>query len=124
MIISKIAKNQALSTLYPNRLISLHINGQVIDKKTQHAVLKYMAVYLMSILLVTFFLVMDVDQFMTAFSGAISTVNNIGPMLGTPETFAIYSPFNKLLLSFAMIAGRLEIYPILLLFLPKTWSKI
>ena len=44
-------------------------------------------------------------------------------MIGTTDTFAIFSPFSKLVLSFAMIAGRLEIYPMLLLFIPKTWSK-
>ncbi|WP_455238771.1 potassium transporter TrkG, partial [Streptococcus sp.] len=49
--------------------------------------------------------------------------NNIGPMIGTGQTFSIFSPISKLLLSLAMIAGRLEIYPMILLFLPKTWSK-
>lgn len=61
---------------------------------------------------------------MVVVSAATSCFNNIGPMLGTTDTFAIFSPFSKLLLSFAMIAGRLEIYPIILLLLPRTWSKL
>jgi len=44
-------------------------------------------------------------------------------MIGTTDTFAIFSPISKLLLSIAMIAGRLEIYPMLLLFMPRTWSN-
>ncbi|MFC3928766.1 TrkH family potassium uptake protein [Streptococcus caprae] len=124
VIVSKIARTQALSTLYPNRLFAVHVNGQVLDKKTQHSILKYLTIYLLIFLAVTFCLTLDTDTFMTAFSGAASTFNNIGPMLGTTDTFAIYSPFNKFLLSIAMIAGRLEIYPMLLLFLPKTWSKL
>ncbi|WP_318605942.1 potassium transporter TrkG, partial [Streptococcus pneumoniae] len=52
-----------------------------------------------------------------------SCFNNIGPILGTTSSFSIFSPISKILLSFAMIAGRLEIYPILLLFMKRTWSK-
>jgi len=43
-------------------------------------------------------------------------------MMGTADPFAIFSPISKFLLSIAMIAGRLEIYPMLLLFMPRTWS--
>lgn len=66
---------------------------------------------------------LDNNNFMVVVSAAASTFNNIGPMLGTSDTFAIFSPFSKLIMSFAMIAGRLEIYPVLLMFIPKTWSK-
>ena len=60
---------------------------------------------------------------MTVVSAVFSCFNNIGPMIGTTDTFAIFSPISKLLLSIAMIAGRLEIYPMLLLFMPRTWSN-
>lgn len=66
---------------------------------------------------------LDNDNFMVVFSAAASAFNNIGPMLGTGECFDIFSPFSKIVLSFAMIAGRLEIYPVLLMFIPRTWSK-
>ncbi|MBM7635625.1 TrkH family potassium uptake protein [Streptococcus saliviloxodontae] len=123
LILSKIAKNQFLSTLYPNRVISLHINHEVLDKHTQHSVLKYLAVYTMTFLGLVLILSWDNENFLVVFSAAASTFNNIGPILGTTETFAIFGPFAKLAMSFAMIAGRLEIYPVLLLFLPKTWSN-
>ena len=54
IIISRIAKNQILSTLSPNRVLTLHINGAVIDKDTQHKVLKYLAVYILIILALIF----------------------------------------------------------------------
>lgn len=123
LIVSKITKNQILSSLYPNRILSLHINHSVLDKETQHGVLKYLGIYLMLFISLVFFLTLDNNDLMTVISAAASTFNNIGPMLGTNETFAIFSPFSKFLMSLAMIAGRLEIYPLLLLFLPKTWSK-
>ncbi|WP_307976900.1 TrkH family potassium uptake protein [uncultured Streptococcus sp.] len=124
LILTKIAKNQVLSTLYPNRVMSLHINRNVLDKETQHGVLKYLAIYVMIFVGLVFFLSLDSNNLLTVVSAAASCFNNIGPMLGTNETFAIFSPFSKVLLSFAMIAGRLEIYPMLLLFIPKTWSKL
>ncbi|WP_032911866.1 MULTISPECIES: TrkH family potassium uptake protein [Streptococcus] len=123
IIISRIAKNQILSTLSPNRVLTLHINGAVIDKDTQHKVLKYLAVYILIILALIFIVSLDNNNFMTVVSGVVSCFNNIGPMIGTTDNFSIFSPFSKLLLAFAMIGGRLEIYPILLLFLPKTWSR-
>lgn len=124
LILTKIAKNQVLSTLYPNRVMSLHINRNVLDKETQHGVLKYLAIYVMIFMGLVFFLSLDSNNLLTVVSAAASCFNNIGPMLGTNENFAIFSPFSKVLLSFAMIAGRLEIYPMLLLFIPKTWSKL
>ncbi|MGT2948432.1 TrkH family potassium uptake protein [Streptococcus devriesei] len=123
LIISKITKNQVLSSLYPNRIMSLHINHQPLDKRIQHSVLKYLAIYLAIFIGLVFILTLDSNKFMVVVSAAASAFNNIGPMLGTDKTFAIFSPFSKLALSFAMIAGRLEIYPMLLLFIPKTWSK-
>ncbi|MDB8635685.1 TrkH family potassium uptake protein [Streptococcus mutans] len=123
LILSKIAKNQVLSSLYPNRVISLHINQQSLDKRTQHSVLKYLAIYLLIFISLVLILTLDNNNLMIVTSAAASAFNNIGPILGTDKTFAIFSPFSKLVLSFAMIAGRLEIYPMLLLFIPKTWSK-
>lgn len=123
MIIAKISRLQALSSLYPNRIMTIHINHQPLDKATQHGVLKYLGIYVLIMLGLTLSLSLDHDNMMVVISAVASTFNNIGPMLGTADTFAIFSPFSKLLLSFAMIAGRLEIYPILLLFIPKTWSK-
>ena len=50
LILSKIAKNQILSTLSPHRVLTLHVNKTVIDKDTQHKILKYFAIYMMIIL--------------------------------------------------------------------------
>ncbi|MCS4488829.1 TrkH family potassium uptake protein [Streptococcus sciuri] len=124
LISAKISRNHILSNLYPNRVLSLHINDSVIDRETQRGVLKYLTIYGIIFLVLTLFLSLDTNNFMVVVSAVASCFNNIGPMLGTTDTFAIFSPFSKLLLAFAMIAGRLEIYPIILLLLPRTWSKL
>ena len=119
----RIAKNQVLSTLSPNRVLTLHVNDTVLDKDTQHQILKYFTIYSFITIGLLFVVSLDNNNFMTVVSAVFSCFNNIGPMIGTGQTFSIFSPISKLLLSLAMIAGRLEIYPMILLFLPKTWSK-
>lgn len=123
LMIAKIAKNQILSTLSPHRILTLHVNQTVIDKDTQHKILKYLALYVMISLALIFIVSLDSNDFLVVTSAVFSCFNNIGPILGTTASFSIFSPLSKILLSFAMIAGRLEIYPILLLFMKRTWSK-
>ena len=123
VILSKIAKNQVLSTISPHRVLTLQVNQTVIDKDTQHKILKYFVVYIMILLSLIFIVSLDTNNLMVVTSAVFSCFNNIGPILGTTASFSIFSPFSKLLLSFAMIAGRLEIYPIILLFMKRTWSK-
>lgn len=119
----RIAKNQVLSTLSPNRVVTLHVNDTVLDKDTQHKILKYFTIYSFITIALLFVVSLDNNNFMTVVSAVFSCFNNIGPMIGTSQTFSIFSPISKFLLSLAMIAGRLEIYPMILLFLPRTWSK-
>ena len=119
----RIAKNQVLSPLSPNRVVTLHVNDTVLDKDTQHKILKYFTIYSFITIALLFVVSLDNNNFMTVVSAVFSCFNNIGPMIGTGQTFSIFSPISKFLLSLAMIAGRLEIYPMILLFLPRTWSK-
>ena len=123
LILAKIAKNQVLSILSPHRVLTLHVNGAVIDKDTQHKILKYFVIYVMILLGLIFVISLDNNNLMIVTSAVFSCFNNIGPILGTSANFSIFSPFSKIILAFAMIAGRLEIYPILLLFMKRTWSK-
>lgn len=123
LILSKIAKNQILSILSPHRVLTLHVNKTVIDKDTQHKILKYFVIYVMILLSLIFIVSLDHNDFLVVTSTVFSCFNNIGPILGTTDSFAIFSPITKFLLSVAMIAGRLEIYPIILLFMRRTWSK-
>ena len=123
LILARIGKNQIRSTLSPNRVMTLHVNGTALEKDTQHKILKYFVVYTLITIALIAVVSFDSNNFMTVVSAVFSCFNNIGPMIGTTDTFAIFSPISKFLLSIAMIAGRLEIYPMLLLFMPRTWSN-
>lgn len=100
------------------------------NKPIEHSVLRSVNVYFMayalifvgSILLVSF----DGKDVVTTVTSVIATINNIGPGLdgvGPMSNFATFSPFAKYILMFDMLAGRLELFPMLLLFMPRTWRR-
>ena len=80
------------------------------------------------LILFAVFTVISLDGFSigTNFSAVLCTFNNIGPGIGAVGpmgSFAEYSGFSKIVLSFAMLLGRLEIYPLLIALTPSTWTK-
>jgi trk system potassium uptake protein TrkH len=73
------------------------------------------------------FLIISLDNFdfTTNFTATLATLNNIGPgfnIVGPMGNFDCFSYFSKIVLSILMLVGRLEVYPIVILFLPKTWT--
>ena len=75
---------------------------------------------------VTLLIALDGFDFTTNFSATLSCFSNIGPGLaqvGPMSNFGAYSPFSKLLLTATMLAGRLEVFPIVLLLSPRTWRR-
>ena len=84
--------------------------------------LAYIAVFFFSMLLIS----ADNFDFTTNFSAVAATLNNIGPglsLVGPTRNFGDYSAFSKFILMFDMLAGRLEIFPMLLMLRPATWRK-
>ena len=82
----------------------------------------YLGIFAVSLLLIS----LDNFDFSTNFTAVTATINNIGPGMGKVGpygNFSEFSDFSKLIFCFNMIAGRLEILPILVLINPKTWSK-
>ena len=112
--------------LNPRKVDLIRNNGQVVDEKILDNTNAYLAAYGMIIFLV--FAVISLDGFSvgTNFSAVLCTFNNIGPGLeavGPTCNFSAFSDLSKLVLSFAMLAGRLEIFPILVLFSRHTWKS-
>ena len=92
----------------------------------------YVIVFIVSFLIISFdlnnlnYAGVENTKFMTGFSSVAATLNNIGPGLGAvgpAGSFAAYSWWSKLVFIFDMLAGRLEILPMLLLFAPSTWRR-
>jgi len=86
----------------------------------------YLILYVTIFVSILLIISIELSDFKTAFSAVSATFNNIGPgmgLVGPDGSFAFFSPFNKILLSITMIMGRLEIFPILVLFSPGVWRR-
>ena len=94
MIIAKIARNQTLASLYPNRILSLHINGSVLDKETQHSVLKYLAVYVLIILSLVTVLSLDNQDLLIVTVLLLQPLTTLDHYLERLIAFAIFSPLS------------------------------
>ena len=96
------------------------------EDETADSVSVFMLIYLMLFVGMLFLLALEGLDFTTTFSGLAACLNNIGPALakaGPTLNYNCFSPFGKLVLSFAMLFGRLELYPMLILFTPSAWRK-
>ncbi len=110
----------------PNMVVRTQFNSRPLAETEIHAIIRYFVVYVAVFILLLLLVCLDETDFLTAFSAVAGTYNNIGPglgMAGPMYSFAAFSPFSKIVLSFGMITGRLELFPVLVLFLPSTWRK-
>jgi trk system potassium uptake protein TrkH len=113
--------------LNPRKVEVVRNNGAAVDEKILANTNAYLAAYVIIIFAV--FLIISLDGYSagTNFSAVLCTFNNIGPGLeavGPMCNFAGYSDLSKLVLTWAMLAGRLEIFPILVLFSKNTWKRV
>jgi len=112
--------------IYPNRVVSIHFENEALDEDTVKATTRYLIVYLAVFIMVLLYMTLEFPTLSGAFNTVVGTFNNIGLTLSTFEegvTIAGISPVGKTILSFAMITGRLEIYPILILLSPSVWRR-
>lgn len=126
IILFKTIRKECQRLIHPRSIRSIKFEGKALDTVTRHGVSAYLAVYAMCFFAV--FLIISIDNFSmeTNISATAACFNNIGPGfdgVGPLSNYADYSFFSKIVLSFAMLLGRLEIYPLLLAFSLKTWSR-
>ena len=109
----------------PNRVVSIKYEHKPPDSKVKKGVANYFIVYIGIFTVLLLVVSMTTDDFLTAFSAVAATFNNIGPGLGKvgpASSFADMTDVSKIFLSFGMLAGRLELFPMLILFAPETWK--
>ena len=115
--------------LHPRSVGSVKFEGKAIDAQTTNGVSVYFAIYFILFFAILFLLSFETAEtfdFETNFTAAAACFNNIGPGLagvGPASNFGAYSSFSKIVLSIAMLLGRLEIFPILLVFTPVFWKR-
>lgn len=117
---------EARAILHPGIIKKVHMDGKVIDEGVIRATGAYFFIYMVIIAVSILLISLDHLDWPTTFTSVIATFNNIGPGLGgvgTVGNYSEFSNFSKLILSGCMLIGRLEIFPIMLLFMKKTWTK-
>ncbi|MBE7092933.1 MAG: TrkH family potassium uptake protein [Clostridiales bacterium] len=123
VLIAKSVRNRIFNVVHPRTVKAVRFEGKSVDDATIFSVLSYLAIYVFCFIVLLLILSLDNFNFETNFTAAASTFNNVGPFFGQLSNYADYSVISKIAMSFAMLLGRLEIYPILILFLPATWKK-
>ena len=109
----------------PRSVVTVKLDGEVLDRNTERNVRSYFIIWVLVVILVTLVLcALNKTDMFTNISSVISCVGNVGfNVVGTDFCYAVFSPVSKVLLSFVMLVGRLEIFPIILLLMPRTWRK-
>jgi trk system potassium uptake protein TrkH len=112
--------------IHPRNVYKVTVDGRKVEHEVVRSVnvflVSYLLLYVVSVLIISY----DDFDFTTNFSAVAATINNIGPgfhKVGPAGNFSGFSALSKIVLIFDMIAGRLELFPILLLFSPSTWKK-
>ena len=126
VIIFKAIRREIDKILHPRRVKSVKIDGNVVEEETISGVFLFIFAYIIISLIAIFIVSFDNFDVTTTVTSVIATLSNIGPgleMVGPAGNFSAFSDLSKLVLSFCMLAGRLEIYPMLILFSPSLWKK-
>lgn len=111
--------------LHPKSVSHIKMDGEVLDDEVVKGVNVYFGFIIVVLFLGTLLVSFDGLDFTSSFTGVVACLNNIGPglnLVGPMGNFDCFSSFSKVILSILMLVGRLEVYPILILFLPKTWT--
>ena len=110
----------------PRKVETVNIDGKPLKDDVVDSVQSYFVVYIAIFILCAFIISIDNFDFTTNLSASLACVSNIGPgfnEVGPYGSYGDFSNFSKFILSLEMIAGRLELFPMLILFNPKTWSR-
>lgn len=125
-LLFKAMARQVKQAIRPRSVATIKIDGRPVDEVTISRVLVFFFGYLLIILVAMLIVSVDNFSFETNLTAVLSAVSNIGPGLGAvgpTGNFAGFSILSKWVLSICMLVGRLEIYPILMLFAPSIWRK-
>lgn len=126
LILLKTVKKEIGQYLHPKNVKKIKMDG----KSIEHEVVRSTNVFMMTYFLIftgsVLLLALDGLDLITNFTAVATTLNNVGPgleLVGPMSNFSVYSGLSKFVMVFDMLAGRLELFPLLLLFCPETWKK-
>jgi len=126
IMLVKLIFKEIKQMIHPRSVSSMRFEGKDVEDKTQRSVSVYFAVYMICFFVIFLIISIESFDFETTFSAVTACFNNIGPgfgVVGPTGSFAPFSDFSTLVLSIAMLLGRLEIFPLLIVLTPSVWMK-
>ena len=126
VILFKTIRKELSLIIHPRVIRKIRMDGHVVEHSTLRSTNVFLVIYFILLMLSTLIISLDEFDFTTNFTAVVSCLNNIGPGLnrvGPAQNFSIVSPLSKVVLIFDMLAGRLELFPLMILFMPSTWRK-
>ena len=126
LILCKTVRKELHIFLHPNAVKKIKMDGKAIPHEVVRSTNIFFIVFVLIFSGSVFLIAFDDFDLITNFTAVAATINNIGPgfeLVGPNGNFSMFSCFSKLVLTFDMLAGRLEIFPLLLLFVRDTWKK-
>lgn len=126
LITFKMMKNEIIHQIRPREVQTVKLNQEVVSRSMQHTTLVFIILYVIILCGATLIVALDNFDFASTFTSVLACMGNIGPgsgVCGPAGNFASFSYLSKLVLSMCMLLGRLEIFPIIVLFLPFSWKK-
>ncbi len=125
-ILLKAMRNELIYIVHPKSVKKVYMDNHPIDSTVVKSVSAYLSMYVVIFMFSILLISIDEFDYETNFTAVAATLNNIGPglgMVGPTGNFGAYSDLSKFVLMFDMLAGRLELLPMLILFSPRTWSR-
>ncbi|MBQ4643610.1 MAG: TrkH family potassium uptake protein [Oscillospiraceae bacterium] len=122
----KMLRKESRRLAHPHEVTTIKFEGKFVDKETRSFIMVYMSAFFVILAVSSISIMIMGHDYETAFSAVLSCLNNVGPALGNVGHSGVYTLFSgaeKLFLSLLMLTGRLEIFPMLILFMPTTWKK-
>jgi trk system potassium uptake protein TrkH len=126
IILCKTLKKEISRVLHPNLVKSVKMEGKTISDEIVRNTLVFFFVYFLIIIVSILLVSLDGYDIVTSATSVFATIGNIGPglgLVGPMGNFSMFSGFSKLILTFCMLAGRLEIFPVLIVLSPRVWRK-
>lgn len=127
VMLLKVARREVAKIIHPRAIHTVKSGGRVVDEQTLSETSAYFFIYFLIFTVSILFISLDGKDLATTVTSVIAAISNIGPGLeavGPMGNFSDFSGLSKLVLSFCMIAGRLELIPMLILFSPQSWRKV
>ena len=126
IILFRAARAEIHRLLHPHTVKVMQMDGKPISRESIRSVSTYLILYVFLVMASVLLVSLDNFDGSTTLTAVLATFNNIGPglgLVGPTESFAAFSPLSKIVLCLDMLFGRLELYPMLVLFCPSTWKR-